>query len=202
MPTILPLLFCVALVGCSQSDAGLPVYWEAPEFTLLNQTGDTVHTADMRGTPWVASFVFTNCTDVCPLITRRMAVLRDTLAAAGLLGTRVRLVSFTVDPARDTPEVLEDYAAKFGASPTREWTFLTGRPPEEVRRMIQDGFKLTASAPPGDEHAGGNYHVLHSPRLVLVDAEGRIRGLYDITDPTATEQLEHDLYALLRRKSS
>lgn len=78
MAAILPLLFGVALVGCSQTDAKLPVYWEAPEFTLLNQLGDTVVTADLRGTPWVASFVFTSCTDVCPLITRRMAVLRDT----------------------------------------------------------------------------------------------------------------------------
>ena len=64
MAAILPVLFGVALVGCSQTDAKLPVYWEAPEFTLLNQLGDTVETADLRGTPWVASFVFTNCTDV------------------------------------------------------------------------------------------------------------------------------------------
>ena len=142
MAAILSLSWGIALTGCSQPDAKLPVYWEAPEFILLNQIGDTVETADLRGRPWVASFVFTNRTDVCPLITRGMAVLRDTLTAAGLLGTRVRLVSFTVDPARDTPEVLQNYAAKFGVSSPNEWAFLTGIPADRVRRTIQEGFKL------------------------------------------------------------
>ena len=202
MAAILPLLFGVALVGSSQTDVKLPVYWEAPEFTLLNQLGDTSETADLRGTPWVASFVVTNCTDVCRLITRRMAVLRDTLAAAGLLGTRVRLVSFTVDPARDTPEVLQNYAAKFGVSSPDEWAFLTGMPADRVRRTIQEGFKLAASASTGHKHAGGNYQVIHSPRIVLVDARGRIRGLYDMTEPDAVEQLRHGPRALLGGESS
>jgi protein SCO1/2 len=181
----------------ADSERELPVYWEAPEFALVHQQGDTLRTADLRGTPWVASFVFTNCTSVCPVITQRMAGLRDSLAAEGVLGEEVRLVSFTVDPARDTPEVLREYAGRFGGSPPAEWAFLTGTPPEAVRTMIQEGFKLTASVPQEHEHGGGNYQVMHSPRLVLVDGEGRVRGLYDTTEPDALELLDADLRALL-----
>ena len=194
-------LAAIVLTGCSEPESDLPVYWEAPEFTLVDQLGDTVRTADLRGTPWVANFVFTNCTSVCPLITQEMVRLRDSLAAEGRLGSEVRLVSFTVDPARDTPAVLRDYAADFGGSPPQQWMFLTGSPPEEVRSMVQEGFKLTAVAPPGHDHAGGNYQVMHSPRVLLMDAEGQVRGLYETTEPKAMEQLWRDLHALFRERA-
>lgn len=176
----------------------LPIYWAAPAFALVDQEGDTVRSSEFRGAPWVASFIFTNCTDVCPLITTRMAALRDSLRAENILGAGVRLVSFTVDPTRDTPEVLGEYAAKFGASPSAHWAFLTGTPPEAVRDMIQEGFRLAAVAPPDHAHVGGNYQVMHSPRALLVDAGGQVRGLYDVTEPDAMERLHRDLQSLLR----
>jgi protein SCO1/2 len=195
-------ILVLVLSSCSEAERELPVYWTAPEFSLVDQAGDTVRTEDLRGTPWVASFVFTNCTSICPLITQKMAGLRDSLEAEGLLGEEVRLVSFTVDPARDTPEVLREYAGKFGGSPPDDWAFLTGEPPEAVRRMIQEGFKLTASAPPeadDAQHAAhADYQVSHSPRVVLVDAAGQVRGTYDTTEPDAMERLGADLRALLQ----
>lgn len=190
-------VIALAFAACSEPEPALPVYWDAPEFALVHQHGDTLRTGDLMGAPWVASFVFTNCTGVCPLITQKMARLRDSLRAEGLLGGEVRLVSFSVDPARDTPPVLRDYADRFGGSPPEQWAFLTGTPPEAVRNVIQKGFKLTASMPPGHEHGGGDYQVMHSPRLVLVDAAGRVRGLYDITEPDALERLSMDLRVLL-----
>jgi cytochrome oxidase Cu insertion factor (SCO1/SenC/PrrC family) len=72
-----------------------------------------------------------------------VAQVRDTLAASGLLGGEVRLVSISVDPARDTPEVLREYALRFGGSPSREWAFLTGTPPAAVRSLVQEGFRVT-----------------------------------------------------------
>lgn len=198
VPTLtLALLLLVPFASCAHTERDLPVYWTVPEFALVHQQGDTLRTADLRGTPWVASFVFTSCTSVCPLITQKMAALRDGLAAEGLLGHEVRLVSITVDPARDTPEVLREYARRFGGSPPEEWAFLTGEPPEAVRAMIQDGFKLTAFVPPEHEHRGGDYQVMHSPRVILVDASGQVRGLYDTSEPAAIERLQADLRALL-----
>ena len=197
LAVIVGAAFAVVALFAAREDE-LPIYWAAPAFALVDQEGDTVRSAELRGAPWVASFIFTNCTDVCPLITTRMAALRDSLRAEGVLGARVRLASFTVDPARDTPEVLREYAARFGASPSEHWAFLTGTPPETVRAMIQQGFRLAAVAPPDHAHVGGNYQVMHSPRALLVDAEGQVRGLYDVTEPDAMERLHRDLRSLLR----
>lgn len=197
-----PLVATVAVAGllavCGDGpERELPVLWPAPDFALVDQRGDSLRAADLRGDVWVASFVFTSCTGVCPLITASVADLRDSLAADGLLGGRVRLVSFSVDPARDTPTVLRDYAERFGAGPPSQWAFLTGTPPERVRSMIQEGFKLTAVAMPAglaDTLAG--YQVSHSPRLVVVDPGGRVRGTYPATEPAAVDTLLADVRRL------
>jgi len=177
----------------------LPVYWPVPEFALIDQDGDTLHSADLRGKVWLASFIFTHCTDFCPRVTQEMARLRDSLRAQGLLGRKVRLVSFSVDPARDTPDVLRSYAARFGASPAQEWAFLTGSPPERVLRMIEGGFHLTARlmlGGPGDTIAG--YQVMHSLRIALVDEQGQVRVTYQATEPESMETLGADLRRIVK----
>lgn len=186
--------------GCTGASDALPEYWPAPDFALVNQLGDTVRTSDLRGRIWVASFIFTNCTGVCPLISTRMAALRDRLREKGLLGEAVRLVSITVDPERDTPGVLREYAARYGGSPPAEWAFLTGQPPDAMRRMIQEGFHLTAVGPteargtPGTAHA--NYQVQHSPRVLLIDPDGVVRGTYNATEANAIDRIMADIAAL------
>lgn len=175
----------------------LPIYWDAPDFALLDQTGDTLRAADLRGTVWAVSFVFTNCEGVCPLITAQMAGLRDSLRSDGLLGREVRLVSISVDPARDTPEVLREYAARYGASPPSEWAFLTGTPPEAVRRLIQEGFRVSATLDSAAK-AEPNYQVSHTPRVMLIDRSGWIRGTYDAREPDAFRRLAEDLRELVR----
>lgn len=186
------------LLACGRPSAELPVYWRAPEFALIDQRGGTLRSAELEGSVWVASFVFTNCTGVCPTITAKMAQLRDTLDASGPDGEQVRLVSFTVDPARDTPAVLSRYAERFGGSPPARWAFLTGSSPEDVRRLIQEGFRLSAvldTTMAGDEHA--NYQVQHTPRFALVDREGMVRGTYSAVEPAAYDQLLADVQTLI-----
>lgn len=180
----------------------LPVYWPAPAFALTDQEGDTLRSAELRGKVWLGSFIFTHCTDFCPRVTHEMARLRDSLQARGLLGQRVRLVSFSVDPARDTPEVLHAYAARFGGSPASVWAFLTGSPPQRVLRMIEEGFHLTArQVPAGPDDTIGGYQVMHSPRIVLVDRQGRVRGTYQATEVDAMETLRADLRRLAKEGS-
>ena len=176
-----------------------PVYWPAPEFALVDQDGDTLRDVDLQGRVWLASFIFTHCTDFCPRVTQEMARLRDWLRAQGLLGRKVRLVSFSVDPARDTPEVLRAYAAQFGGSPAPDWAFLTGTPPSRVLRMIEQGFHLTARpmpAGPADTIAG--YQVMHAVRIALVDGQGQVRGTYQATEAEAMETLRADLRSLVK----
>lgn len=204
------ILFLAALIGAWRLTGGgsggdLPTYWEAPDFALIDQNRDTLRAGDLRGTPWIASFVFTNCESVCPLITRRMAELRDRLDREGLLGREVRLVSFTVDPERDTPEVLRRYARDFGASPPGEWAFLTSASGAEMRRMIQNGFRVSAVHPdvrdpePDSGDADGEaYQIAHSPHVLLLDETAVVRGIYDATEPDALDEVVRDLDAVRR----
>jgi protein SCO1/2 len=176
--------------GAENGESELPVYWDAPAFELVNQEGDTVRKGDLAGHVWIASFIFTNCTDICPVISARLAQVRNALAADGLLGVDVRLVSISVDPARDTPAVLLDYSKRFGGSPAAEWAFLTGSPPEAVRALIQEGFKVTALDPMMDH--GMPYQIDHSPRILVVDRQGRVRSAHDVNEGDIVERLLSD----------
>ena len=164
-----------------------PVLSEVPEFTLVNRDGRTVRRADLAGSPWIADFIFTRCPASCPMMTSRMARLDRELPR----GLEVRLVSISVDPEHDTPEVLQRYAESFKA-PAR-WLFLTGDG-EQIYRLSKEGFKLGVdAAPQGVETAEP---ILHSTRFVLVDGEGRIRGYYDAFDAESMKTLERDLEAI------
>lgn len=125
----------------------VPVLWRAPEFTLTDQRGSPFASSELNGTVWIASFIYTSCPDVCPLITARMAQIRDALAAEEVLGTGARLVSFTVDPQRDSPAVLRAYAERYGGADPGRWAFLTG-PPQAMRDIVTDGFRLGAQITP------------------------------------------------------
>ena len=163
-------------------------YGPAPRFSLVERSGRPVAAGDLRGRVWVADFIYTECKDTCPLQSRAMAALQADLRSYEDL----RLVSVTVDPLTDTPETLARYAARYGADPER-WLFLTGGL-EEIRRMVQDGFRLSA-APAG----GGTPDpvVFHSARFVLVDRTGEIRGYYDSNDPEALKRLRENARGLL-----
>lgn len=217
------LALAVAGIGAflaRRSTASVPVLWEAPDFALTDHQGSPFSSAELNGTVWVASFIYTSCPDVCPLITARVAQLRDALAAEGVLGTRVRLVSFSVDPERDTPAVLRGYAENYGGAEPGRWAFLTGLP-GVMREVVTKGFRLAAQTAPADHppaqgevapapsrHAGPAasgedtsrrqpYLVLHSPRLVLVDGAGRVRGTYPATEAESMAKLTRALNLVL-----
>jgi cytochrome oxidase Cu insertion factor (SCO1/SenC/PrrC family) len=169
--------------------ASLESFGAAPAFALTDQLDRPVTLDDFRGKVIVANFIYTNCRDICPLLSFRMQQLQERLRSEGLLGSRVQLLSFTVDPAHDTPAVLRDYGAKHQAD-VDAWRFLTG-PPDQVVPLIVDGFHLgvVALPPPDtgqDQHgsnveAGGSSEVMHSGRFVLIDRRGQIRAYYDGT---------------------
>jgi cytochrome oxidase Cu insertion factor (SCO1/SenC/PrrC family) len=168
-----------------ERQAALPVLGQVPDFTLTNRDGRTVRRADLAGAPWIADFVFTSCISSCPLLSARLARIDSSLPA----GSGIRLVSFSVDPAHDTPDVLERYARSYGAS--GRWLFLTGDG-EQVQTLSRQGFKLALEAGGGS----GTEAILHSTRFVLVDADGAIRGSYPALDPEALRQLAADVRAL------
>ncbi len=168
-----------------------PVLGEVPDFRLVNRDGRIVTRADLAGSPWVADFIFTRCAVSCPLMTARLARLgRDMRRAAP------RRVSFTVDPAYDTPDVLARYAASYDAA--ADWLFLTG-PAPQLHRLMVAGFKLALDPAPPPGTATPEEPILHSTRIVLVDGDGRIRGYYDAFDEESIARLRRDA-ALVRRR--
>ena len=167
-------------------------YGSVPDFSLVERSGKKTGLAKLRGKIWVADFIYTNCSDTCPLQTADMAKLQEQWRNESDL----ELVSFSVDPERDTPRVLSRYASRFKAYGKR-WLFLTGGR-EEIARLVQDGFRLAAApAPKGNN---GTRVILHSPRFVLVDRQGQIRGYFDNRDPKAMQHLKDDVAKLLKQK--
>ena len=182
----LVLVALVAVRGWRGRVVPPPILGEVPGFVLVDQGGEAVGREELLGAPWVADLVFTRCALACPRMTEAMARLDRRLPRDG-----VRLVSVSIDPEHDTPEVLETYAASYGAS--ERWRFLTGEP-HEVRALALEGFKLGVAEVEGEADPG--LALVHSDRFVLVDAGGRIRGYYDPFDPESIARLERDIAAL------
>jgi protein SCO1/2 len=184
-----PLLIAAALAVAAGTAAWLarrthplPVLGTVPSFVLTERSGRPIAAHDLAGAVWVADFIFTRCPDVCPALTARMARLQTVLPAD------VRLVSISVDPTHDTPEVLRQYATRAAAKDG--WLFLTG-PRADVAALLRDGFRV-AYADDGPPSAP----ITHSDRFVLVDRELRIRGYYHGDEPDDLARLERDASAL------
>lgn len=163
-------------------------YGSVPNFELVNQDGQPFGSAQLAGKIWIADFIYTSCPGPCPMISTRMSELQKPLEK-----TDVHLVSFSVDPTRDTPEVLRNYAEKLHTEPNR-WDFLTG-PKSVIYDLSHNGFKLAVSD--GNNEAG---IPVHSTRMALVDRHGEIRGYYEATEADAVTKLLADTSHLLREQ--
>lgn len=176
--------------------SSLPHLGDVPSFALIGSDGEAVTSESLDGAPWVADFIFTSCPGTCSILSNEMARLQTALAERGL--SQVRSVSFSVDPANDSPAVLHRYAGKFGADPKR-WLFVTGER-DALYSLVKDGFKLAVDERAEEENTDGAGLITHSDRFVLVDAEGRLRGYYHGTDAADVDRLLADIEALSAEK--
>jgi len=173
------VLATAALAWISRTPAdALPALGKVPAFSLTDQTGRSFGSAALQGKFVAVGFIYTNCPDICPLLTTRMAALQGELRRQGLLGSEALLLSISVDPEQDTPDVLARYAADRGAD-TATWPFLTGdlaQIEEVVTKGFRVGYEKAAHAGHG---TGQSYEVSHSGKVVLIDPRGEIRAYYD-----------------------
>jgi protein SCO1/2 len=169
---IFPLLALALLPADGMTASRLAVIREAPDFALTTQDNQTLRRADLQGKVLLVSFVFTTCNGTCPATTHRMAQVQDELQRQGLLQEpRVHLVSITLDPQRDTPAVLRRYMQLYDANP-RNWSFLTGDP-ATVTRVFTAWGMWVKTAP--------DNQLDHPSRIFLVDQQGRIREVYNLS---------------------
>lgn len=178
--TALVCLLVLGLSACRRNQPRLPEFGKINDFELVDQTGQKFAGRSLAGRVWVADFIYTTCPGPCPRMTSQMHQVQE--------GTRdlpeVRLVSFSVDPATDTPTALAAYAKVHGASPAR-WTFLTG-PQATLHQLCRYEFKL------GDVDGS----LMHSTRFVLVDRKSEIRGYYETSEAEAIPKLLADIRAV------
>ncbi|MFQ5850624.1 MAG: SCO family protein [Candidatus Binatia bacterium] len=170
---------------------GLNNFGTVPDFSFIERSGKSVKLSDFQGKIWIANFMYTSCTDTCLLQSAELARLQTELPPEA----DVRLVSITIDPERDVPQVLSCYAERLEADLNR-WLFLTGER-EEIYRLTHEGFRLSA-VPVSSIKDKNDSAILHSSRFVLVDGEAKIRGYYDSSDLEALVRLRRDLKTLLR----
>lgn len=186
-------------------------YGRVPAFSLTERSGRRVGRDDLLGHVGVIDFIYTECTETCPTQSLQLAQIQKEFAAARDL----RLVSITVDPHHDTPEVLARYAARYGADD--RWWFLTGDQ-REIYCLARDGFHLSvvdssAAQPPTCGSAfrfgpamtwashGSKGLIMHSARLVLTDRGARIRAYHLATDPESGKNLRRNLQKLLAERA-
>lgn len=171
-----------------------PVVGSLPAFHFVNQRGEPFGSEQLKGQVWIANFIFTRCPSICPKFTGELKKIQQRTVRDG---GKLQLVSFSVDPEFDTPEVLQAYAQKYEANPTR-WTFLTGEP-EQVKGTIVQGFKVALGR---DEKLGDNPEgIFHGTHFVLVDGDLNIRGYYKSDDPSAVGRMVRDARLLIRERS-
>lgn len=169
----------------------LPRIGVIPDVALTERSGQRLPLSDLRGRVWIADFIFANCGGSCPVMTSAMASFQEQVKDV----ENIVLVSFTVDPERDSVQALRDYAKLYNASPSR-WLFLTGQK-EKIDYLTRDAFHLAVSSDSGSEVEP----IIHSTLFVLVDREGVIRGYYDSTDEKALEKIVSDARDLAVEKN-
>lgn len=170
--------------------ADLPVLAKVPDFTFTSQTGEKISRKDLIGKVWVADFIFTRCPNPCPIMTDRMMELQKAIERKG---GDVKLVTVSVDPEFDTPEVLAAYAAKYNANPDI-WKFLTGEP-DKIHEFVTKGMLQPLAKDPDGVPS-------HTQRFLVVDANGELRSYHDLNDPELMPKLLMDIGKLLREFQS
>ena len=182
---LLFILFTVKTFLKETQKITLPVYGQVSNFTLMDAISNKPFTLrQLEGKVWVADFIFTTCSDICPTMSKNMASLHRSYEAVD----GVQLVSISVNPEYDSPEVLQVYAKKYRANP-KKWHFLTGKR-EVIKDLSVKSFKLGDIKDP----------VFHSSRFALVDKKGLIRGYYDGTDKVELRKLFKAISVLVKEK--
>jgi len=163
----------------------MAVLSKVPTFELTDQHGAPFGSKNLDGQVWVASFIFTRCPTICPTFTAKMAAIQRRSPE------ELKLVSFTVDPEYDTPEKLDAYATKYGAS--ERWSFLTGERPA-ITKLIVEGMMQPMDAPTDPTNLAS---LVHGSYFVLIDQQRRARGFYKFDEPESVEQVLKDAATLL-----
>ncbi len=213
IPFLIRVLFpaLIALHACTDTPEKLPIlgerewtektvdgetvtdtiYHTIPPFAFVSQYGDTVNENTLNGKIYVSDFFFTSCPTICPVMKKNMIKVHKAINGRN----DVAILSHTIDPRHDTPEVLKRYADDLGVTGD-QWLFVTGSK-EKIYEIGQGSYMVTANE---DSAAAGGF--IHSGAFILVDKEKRVRGMYDGTEEKSVEKLIRDISVLANEYKS
>lgn len=184
----LALSFSILLVGCSGEPIETNMSEDVIDFEFTNQDNEPFGLDDLEGDYWIANMIFTNCDTVCLPMTANMKDLQDRMVDEGI--DNVELVSFSVEPDYDTPEVLTAYGESYEVD-FSNWNFLTGYDFETIKEISIKTFKsLLAEAPEGTDQ------VTHGVSFFLVNPEGKVIKNYDGVRSASMDTIMNDLRKL------
>lgn len=180
------LISFLFIVGCSNFEQNMNSR-EVADFNFINQDHENVSLEELKGEWWIADFIFTNCVTVCLPMTDNMAILQQKLTEKNI---DIQLVSFSVDPDRDTPEVLKEYAQAYDAD-FSNWSFLTGYDFDTIKDLSVQSFAAGLQREPDSDQ------VQHVTRFYLVNPEGEIIKYYEGLDEEEMDNIIKDLKVLI-----
>jgi len=181
------IITTIVLLSCNEPGknvefrSNLPEVKNAPTFLGENYDGKRFQSSSLKGSVWIASFMFTSCQGVCPVMNGHLENIQKQYS-----DSNVKFVSISVDPEVDTREVLKTYASSYHANPS-SW-FMVRMNIESVRNLAVKGFLVSDPIEPS----------AHSPRFILVDKRGVIRGYYDSMDSAKVTELRTSVSSLLK----
>ncbi len=175
------------MTACGQKGIEGALNWPIAEFDAINHQGESYSLEDLKGKIWVDDFIFTNCEDVCPPMTANMKKLQELVKEEKLKD--VEFISFSIDPAVDSPEVLREYGERFYVD-FANWNMLTGYSQDEIEAFAMDNFKTIVVKPEtGDQ-------VIHQTYFYLVNQEGKIMKQYSGLNDIPMEEIISDIKAI------
>ncbi|MGD6965975.1 SCO family protein [Rossellomorea vietnamensis] len=180
------ILAGLLFTGCSSSEnieETFPMSMEIDEFSAVNQDGEAVTLSELKGRITIADFIFTSCDTVCLPMTANMAHLQKKLKEANL-EEDVKLISFSIDPENDTPEILTEYSQRYEAD-LAHWDFLTGYTQEEIELFANRSFNTPAAK------VEGSNQFVHGTSFYLISENGTVLKQYEgVSDPPFDEMIE------------
>lgn len=168
------------LTACNSNEIPNAKNWKMDEFSFIDQEENSFSKSDLKGKVWIADFIFTSCDDVCLPMTANMSKLQKMLKDEGM--KNVELVSFSVDPEVDKPNVLKTFGDKFHVDYSN-WHFLTGYKQKEIERFAMKNFKTIVVKPENEDQ------VTHGTDFYLVDQDGKIIQYYSGLEKIPFEEI-------------
>ncbi|MEK4522060.1 SCO family protein [Psychrobacillus sp. FSL W7-1457] len=183
------MISLLVLAGCGSSDFKAQTNWEIEEFEFDNQRGEETSLEDLKGTVWLATFIFTNCETICPPMTFNLAEIQGMLKEKGI--EDYKIVGFSVDPEVDTPEKLQEYLDMFDVPDQSNWELLTGYSQEYISQFAEQSFKALVRNNPNDDQ------VIHGSRFYLIDQNGIAVKNYTGFEDVPKEEIVIDMETLI-----